>query len=238
MKDYRKLLDSSRIPGHIGIIMDGNGRWAARRSLPRSEGHRRGVEVIEPIVDACMELGVGALSLYVFSFENWSRPRAEIFEIWKLLEFFFGSRFQALKSKGIRITHCGSDRRLPSHIKKILSDAVSETCKNRRMILNLCLNYGGRQEIVEGVNEWLATRRDGESFTVKKMEKHLQTAGLPEVDLIIRTSGEYRISNFLLWQLAYSELAFVDVLWPDFRPEDLHRAVYDYQQRERRFGNI
>jgi undecaprenyl diphosphate synthase len=106
------------------------------------------------------------------------------------------------------------------------------------MILNLCLNYGGRQEIVEGVNEWLATRRDGESFTVKKMEKHLQTAGLPEVDLIIRTSGEYRISNFLLWQLAYSELAFVDVLWPDFRPEDLHRAVYDYQQRERRFGNI
>ena len=134
--------------------------------------------------------------------------------------------------------HSGSAKRLPPKIRKRLSNAVAETARNKKIVLNLCINYGGRQEIVEGVNSWLASRKEGEKFTSKKMEKHLYTSGLPEVDLIIRTSGEYRISNFLLWQLAYAELAFMDILWPDFKPEDLYKAIYDYQQRERRFGNI
>ncbi len=238
MKNYRNMLDMSRIPGHIGIIMDGNGRWAQKHGLPRQEGHKKGSEIIEPVMDACIDLGIRAVSLYAFSMENWTRPKTEVFGLWKLFEYFFGTRLEAMIGKGIRVIHSGSYSRLPSGVKKLFADAVEKTSSNRKIILNLCINYGGRQEIISGVNRWLEDRKDGQKLTMKKLEKYLYTAGLPETDLIIRTSGEYRISNFMLWQMAYSEMIFTDILWPDFTPGHLYKAIYDYQQRERRFGNI
>ncbi|MCL2025180.1 MAG: polyprenyl diphosphate synthase [Leptospirales bacterium] len=238
MKNYKEMLDLSKIPAHIGIIMDGNGRWAEKRSKSRGDGHRHGSEIIEPVIGACVELGVKAVSLYAFSYENWSRPKAEIFELWKLFEYFFNTKLDILASKGIKVVHSGSTNRLPGKIKKLLSDTIKKTAGNKKITLNLCINYGGRQEIVEGVNKWLADRKPDEKFTLKKMEKRLYTASLPETDMIIRTSGEFRISNFMLWQTAYAELVFTDVLWPDFSPSDLYKAIYDYQQRKRRFGNI
>ena len=238
MKNYKKMLDLSKIPAHIGIIMDGNGRWAEKRSKSRGDGHKHGSEVIEPIIAACIELNVKAVSLYAFSYENWSRPKIEILELWKLFEYFFNAKLDALISKGIKVIHSGSTNRLPVKIQKLLSETIEKTAGNKKITLNFCINYGGRQEIVEGVNKWLADRKPDEKFTIKKMEKYLYTASLPEIDMIIRTSGELRISNFLLWQSAYAELIFTDVLWPDFTPFELCKAIYDYQQRERRFGNI
>ena len=238
MKDYKKLLDYANIPAHIGIIMDGNGRWANKQTKSRVEGHKRGSEIIEPILKAGIEVGVKALSLYAFSIENWSRPKDEISGLWDLFEYFFNAKIDVLKNNGIKVIHSGSQKRLPLRIKKLLTHVISETSNNKSITLNLCLNYGGRQEIVEGVNRWLSERKNREEFTLNKMEKYLYTAGLPETDIIIRTSGEYRISNFLLWQLAYAEFIFTDVLWPDFKPEHLYEAIYDYQQRERRFGGL
>ncbi len=238
MKSKRSLLDSSCIPAHVAIIMDGNGRWASQRSLSRSEGHKRGAEVIEPLMDSALELGIEVISLFAFSSENWSRPQKEIFGLWKLLDYFFSTRLNLLMEKGIRIIHSGSLKGLPPGSKKHLKKAVESTADNKQGTLNLCLNYGSRQEIVEAVNKWLDTRRGSEKLTMKRLEKFLYTAGLPDVDLLIRTSGEYRISNFLLYQLAYTELVFTDVLWPDFTAEDLYEAIYAYQNRERRFGGI
>jgi len=238
MKNYKKMLDLSKIPAHIGIIMDGNGRWAKKRSKSRADGHRHGSEMVEPIIAACIELGVKAVSLYAFSYENWSRPKPEILGLWKLFEYFFNTKLDTLVSKGIKVVHSGSTNRLPSKIKELLTDTIKKTAGNEKITLNLCINYGSRQEIVEGINKWLAGRKPNEKFTIKKMEQHLYTASLPETDMIIRTSGEFRISNFMLWQIAYAELVFTDVLWPDFTPLELYKAIYDYQQRERRFGNI
>ncbi len=230
--------EDKKIPAHVGIIMDGNGRWAKQRNLPRSEGHKYGADVIEPLMDCAIELGVKAVSLYAFSVENWSRPVSEVKGLWELLEYFFKTKLELIKSKDIQIRHSGSLSRLPSSTKKMIIKAVEETKKNKTIILNFCVNYGGRQEIIKAFNEWLATAKEGELITEKKLEKHLYTAGLPELDLLIRTSGEYRISNFLLWQLAYTELYFTDVLWPDFSPEELRKAVAEFQKRERRFGGL
>lgn len=238
MKDYKKLLDYTNIPAHIGIIMDGNGRWAEKHSKSRREGHKRGSEIIEPVLGACLELGVKALSLYAFSIENWSRPKTEITALWDLLTYFFEAKIDTLKKNEVKIRHSGSMSRLPLRVKRVLEHVISETAGNKKITLNLCINYGGRQEIIESVNRWLTERKNNEQLTVKKMEKYLYTAGLPETDIIIRTSGEYRISNFMLWQLAYAEFIFTDVLWPDFKPEHLYQAIYDYQQRERRFGGL
>lgn len=238
MKNYKKLLDFNNIPKHIGIIMDGNGRWAKERSLPRSEGHKRGSEIIEPVINGCIELGVRVVSLYAFSLENWARPKNEVAYLWTLFEHFFNAHLETLIHRGIKVIHSGQNSKLPAKVRKSFADVIDKTSRNKTLILNLCVNYGGRQEIVEAVNRWLDQRSSGEKLTLKKIDNHLYTAGLPEPDLIIRTSGEYRISNFMLWQLAYSEFSFVDVLWPDFTPAHLHGAIYDYQQRERRFGNI
>jgi undecaprenyl diphosphate synthase len=238
MKNYQNLITPDSVPGHIAIIMDGNGRWAKMRSLPRSEGHKKGAEVIEPLVDAAVDIGIKAISLYAFSVENWLRPKLEVVKLWSLLEYFFQHNIRKIKDKNIRIKHTGSLKKLPPSTKKTIRNAVEETSGNKRMVLNFCINYGSRQEIVEAVNDWLDKRKKSEKLTVKKLEKCLFTNDLPEIDLMIRTSGEYRISNFLLWQLAYAELYFTDVLWPDFTPEHLYKAVYDYQNRERRFGGI
>jgi undecaprenyl diphosphate synthase len=238
MKQYKNLLLPDPIPGHIAIIMDGNGRWAKKKSLPRSEGHKRGAEIIEPLMETAVDLGIKAISLYAFSTENWMRPRTEIRELWSLLDYFFKSKIEKIKSMGIKIQHSGSLKRLPPSTKKTIDRAVKDTNKNKKCILNFCINYGGRQELVEAVNTWMDSRKKDEKLTVKKMKKFLYTKDLPDVDLLIRTSGEYRISNFLLWQIAYSELIFMDVLWPDFKPHHIYKAIYEYQQRERRYGGL
>ncbi len=238
MKNIKSLITPDSVPRHIAIIMDGNGRWAKMRSLSRSEGHKKGAEVIEPLVDAAIDLGVKAISLYAFSIENWLRPKFEVYELWSLLEVFFKNNIRKIKDKNIRVKHSGTLKKLPPSTKKTIKNAIEETSGNSRMVLNFCINYGSRQEIITAVNDWLDKRKRSEKLTAKKLEKFLFTEDLPEIDLMIRTSGEYRISNFLLWQLAYAELYFTDVLWPDFTPEELYKAVYAYQNRERRYGGI
>jgi len=237
-KDYKSLLDPARIPAHVAIIMDGNGRWATRRGLSRMEGHRRGAEVVESLMDAAMDLGIRVVSLYAFSTENWSRPRAEVQGLWKLLGYFFESRIETLKKRGIQVRHTGSLAQLPASTQEVIARSIRETRRNRKIILNFCLNYGGRQELVDAVNSWAGRRGAKETMTVAKMGRFLYSPDLPDVDLLIRTSGEYRISNFLLWQIAYAELVFTKVLWPDFRPRHLYRTIYEYQTRERRFGGL
>ncbi|TAL31761.1 MAG: di-trans,poly-cis-decaprenylcistransferase [Spirochaetes bacterium] len=237
-RDYQSLLDRTRIPSHVAIIMDGNGRWATRRGLSRLEGHRRGAQVVESLMDAALELGIKVVSLYAFSTENWSRPREEIRGLWKLLELFFESNIEKLKKRGIRVRHTGSEKHLPADTLEVIRRAVRDTRRNKKIVLNFCLNYGGRQEIVDAVNAWAAKRGDSEKMTAEKMRRHLYSPDLPDVDLLIRTSGEYRLSNFLLWQLAYAELVFVKVLWPDFGARHLYRTIYEYQNRERRFGGL
>ena len=238
MKDYKRLIKKRGVPSHVAIIMDGNGRWAKSKSLPRAEGHRRGAEIIEPLMDAAIELGIKVVSLYAFSMENWLRPRAEIASLWKLLDYFFNTKIDIIKSKGIRIKHSGLANMLPPKTFKTIVRAVDETRHNRGLILNFCINYGGHQEIIHAANCWLENRKAGEKLSVEALEKNLFTSGLPPVDLVIRTGGECRISNFLIWQIAYSELIFTDVLWPDFSTRHLYKSIYEYQQRDRRFGGI
>ena len=226
------------IPAHVGIIMDGNGRWAKQKNIPRSEGHKAGAEVIESLMDSVIALGIKAVSLYAFSVENWVRPISEIRGLWELLDYFFQTKLETIKSKKIQIRHSGSLSKLPPKTRQTIKNAIEETSMNKGVILNFCINYGGRQEIIRAFNEWLATTKTPEKITEKKFEKFLYTFGMPELDLLIRTSGEYRISNFLLWQLAYTELVFTDVLWPDFTPDELYKAIAEYQKRERRYGGI
>lgn len=238
MKNYKRLIDSKKIPAHVAIIMDGNGRWAKKHALPRNEGHRRGAEVLEPLMDTVLELGVKVISLYAFSTENWTRPRTEVLGLWRLLEYFFREKLPVIREKSIRVCHSGFKTRLPASTLAAIDRAEEETRRNKRLILNFCVNYGGRQEIVKAVNDHLAESRGRGPITEKDIERHLFTAAMPPVDLLIRTSGEYRTSNFMVWQLAYAEMVFLDVLWPDFRPQHLYRAIYEYQQRERRFGGL
>ncbi len=236
---YKKNIDHSNIPQHVAIIMDGNGRWAKKRGLPRIEGHRRGAETIERCMDSAIELGIHVVSLYAFSTENWSRPKEEINGLWNLLESFFKKKLNIIVEKGVQVRHSGSLKELPENVQRIITDAVEKSKDNSRIILNLCLNYGGRHEIIHAVNQWLQKKPSSElSLTAEIFENYLYTKGLPDVDLLIRTSGEYRISNFLLWQIAYAELVFMDVLWPDFNEKHLYQAIYEYQHRERRFGGL
>jgi len=239
LANYKKKIDYAKIPKHIAIIMDGNGRWAKKRGLPRIEGHRRGAEVIERCMDSAIELVIGVVSLYAFSTENWARPKEEINGLWKLLESFFEKKLSTIIEKGARIQHSGSLSELPPTIQRIIANAVDKSKNNTTIVLNFCLNYGGRHEIIHAVNNWLQQRPSHElSLTPEIFENYLYTAGLPNVDLLIRTSGEYRISNFLLWQIAYAELIFMKVLWPDFNERYLYQAIYEYQHRERRFGGL
>lgn len=227
------------VPRHVGIIMDGNGRWAKQRNLSRAEGHRAGAEVIEPVADCAIQLGIKALSLYALSVENIKiRPVSEIKALWELLEHFFLTRLDTIKGKNIQIRHSGSLSKIPGSTRNVIRKSIDETSTCTGLILNFCVNYGGRQEIIQAVESWLSLGKTGAKLTEKKLEKNLYTSGMPELDLVIRTSGEYRISNFFLWQSAYAELIFTDALWPDFRPENLVNAVKEYQKRERRYGGI
>ena len=237
-----QLKDSGNLPRHIAIIMDGNGRWAKRRGLPRIAGHREGIRSVRDIVEACGMLGIGVLSLYTFSTENWRRPKEEVSALMKLLLQTVRNEIQELVRKNVRLTLAGDLDTLPADTRKAMGKAITMTQNSTGLVLNLALNYGGREEIVRAVQGVARRVRQGEldpeAITARDVEQHLYTHGLPDPDLLIRTSGEFRISNFLLWQLAYAEIHITDVLWPDFRREHLVRAIVDFQGRERRFGGI
>ena len=189
MKDYKKLIDPAALPKHIAIIMDGNGRWARKKSLPRIEGHRKGADVVEPVVDAALAMGVKALSLYAFSTENWIRPDDEVSGLWTLLDIYFQMKLEKIAARGIRIKHSGSLDKIPADTRLNILNAMDRTSKNSRLVLNFCLNYGGRQEIVNAVNRWLDSREGASPVQEADIDKNLYTSDLPDVDLMIRTSG-------------------------------------------------
>ncbi|MBN2397449.1 MAG: isoprenyl transferase [Deltaproteobacteria bacterium] len=231
-----------KLPRHIAIIMDGNGRWAKKNRLNRVKGHEKGADAVRTTVKTCRELEIGYLTLYAFSVENWQRPRGEINALTSLLEAYLKSELNEMKETGIRLLVIGETERLPKTVRNLLARAIEETSVNDEMVLNLALSYGGRDEIIRAVRGVLRDLRendiDEDTITKDFFSRYLYTADIPDPDLLIRTSGEYRLSNFLLWQLAYTELYFTDVLWPDFSRDDLIEAIVDYQRRERRFGLI
>lgn len=235
-------LDNNNIPKHIAIIMDGNGRWAKERNLPRVMGHRAGVEAIREIVRECSNLGVKYLTLYAFSTENWVRPVDEVNALMKLLVEYLKSEFEELHKNNVIINSIGDITKLPVVCQEELKNAYEKTKNNTGLILNLALNYGGRREMIDAFKKLYKDLLDGQlkesDVTEEIISKYLYTSGMPDPDIIIRPSGEQRLSNFLLWQGAYSELWYSNIKWPDFRKEHLHRAIYDFQNRERRFGGI
>jgi undecaprenyl diphosphate synthase len=235
------LLDPSRFPRHIAVIMDGNGRWARKRHLPRVAGHRAGVKSVREIIEASCRLHLEALTLYAFSVENWKRPRSEVETLWGLLRHYLHRELPALKRNNVRFQVIGRIDGLPATVQNDLDVAMVETAANSGLRLNIALNYGGRTEIVDAVNSLLARARklDGPLEVDEQMlGEHLYTADLPDPDLLIRTSGEMRVSNFLLWQIAYAEIFVTDKFWPDFRTSNLLEALLDYQKRERRYGGL
>jgi undecaprenyl diphosphate synthase len=231
-----------KLPRHIAVIMDGNGRWAKKNRLKRVKGHERGAVSVRTVVKTCRELGIQYLTLYAFSVENWQRPRSEISALTVLLEKYLRSELDEMKETGIRLMTIGDTEKLAKKVRDLLRRAIEETSENNGMVLNLALSYGGRDEIIHAVNEILRDSRSTDiterTITKDSFSHYLYTADIPDPDLLIRTSGETRLSNFLLWQLAYTELYFTDVLWPDFSKDDLIEAILDYQRRERRFGLI
>jgi undecaprenyl diphosphate synthase len=242
-RELALTLDPARIPAHIAIIMDGNGRWAKRRGLPRVAGHKVGVSTVRNMVEDCSDLGVKALTLYAFSAENWKRPRTEIDVLWHLLKFYLRHDLQDLQKNNIRLQSIGRVEALPDRVYEELRATERATARNTGMRLTLAINYSARVELTDAVNQILdEARLQGRlaDLTVdeKMISRRLYTAGLPEPDLLIRTSGEMRVSNFLLWQIAYAELYVTETLWPDFNRAELLRAILDYQRRERRFGGL
>ncbi len=230
------------VPRHVAVIMDGNGRWARRRGLPRIHGHRAGRRAVREAVEGCAELGVEVLTLYTFSVENWSRPRAEVAALMRFLEQTLREERAELKKNNVRLRVIGRLADLPDRVQATLAETIDFLKGGSGLLLNLAISYGGRAEIVDAVNSILVETRErgGRPRDVdeKLFEGYLYTAGLPDPDLLIRTSGELRISNFLLWQLAYSEIWVTETLWPDFRKKHLLQAVSDFQRRDRRFGKV
>ncbi len=234
-------LDQQNMPVHVAIIMDGNGRWATERGLPRREGHRQGVETVRDTVRNCNALGIKVLTLFAFSTENWQRPDWEVSYLMSLPEKYFESELPELIRKNVQVRMIGDRKKLPRQVLKVIDEGAVATKANSGMVLNFALNYGSRAEILLAVNRLVAEATAGKTLkrvTEKKLSSYLYTADLPDPDLLIRTSGEQRISNFLLWQLAYSELYFSEVYWPDFDKAELLKAVAVYQQRKRRFGRV
>jgi undecaprenyl diphosphate synthase len=235
-------IDFTRLPRHIAVIMDGNGRWAKRRFLPRVAGHRAGVEAVRATVDASARLGIEALTLYAFSVENWKRPPFEIEALMTFLKEYLRKELENIHRNNIKFQTIGRTNELDDSVKFELRSAIRKTAANTGMVLNVALNYGGRVEMVDAfrklMERCLREGRSPESITENDIARYLYTSGLPDPDLLIRTSGEMRVSNFLLWQIAYSEIYVTDVLWPDFRRPDLFAAIIDYQKRERRFGGL
>jgi undecaprenyl diphosphate synthase len=229
---------ASAVPAHVGIIMDGNGRWAAARGLPRVEGHRRGAERSRDIILHAADLGVDVLTLYTFSMENWQRPPSEISVLMKILSYYLEKELDKLLKEGIRFRSIGEIWRLPKDIQQLIREAEQRSAENTRMTLVGALSYGGRNEILRAVKKLLSSSVAPDTITEKYFTGLLDTANMPPPDLIIRTSGEQRLSNFLLWQSAYAEFYFTDVLWPDFTKERFDEALQEYRLRERRFGSV
>jgi undecaprenyl diphosphate synthase len=233
-------IDKERLPHHVAIIMDGNGRWAKKKLLNRISGHMKGVDAVREVVTACRELGIKVLTLYAFSIENWKRPKEEVTALMGLLKEYLLKEGEEMLRKDIRLCAIGRLGDLPPDVYGTLLETIKKTGSCKGMILNLALSYGGRSEIVQAVQKILVDFQKGkihpDEINVQRFSQYLSTQGLPDPDLLIRTSGEFRISNFLLWQVAYTELYVTETLWPDFNRAELVKAIADYQSRERRFG--
>jgi undecaprenyl diphosphate synthase len=233
-------LKPESLPRHIAVIMDGNGRWAKKRSLNRIKGHREGAESVRDIVRACREIGIDVLTLYAFSTENWKRPKTEVSALMKLLKDFLRAELPEMMDNDIRLNPIGDIKRFPKNVLEVLKEVTTKTGQNRAMTLNLALSYGARDEIVKATQRIASEVKAGylepEEITESLFANYLYTGGMPDPDLLIRTSGEMRISNFLLWQIAYTEIYITNTLWPDFRRKELIEILGDYAKRERRFG--
>jgi undecaprenyl diphosphate synthase len=236
----KRVLDPDNLPRHVAIIMDGNGRWAKRRGLDRVRGHHMGSESVREIVRASREIGISWLTLYAFSEENWNRSKYEVRALMNLLKRFLKSEMNELQKNGIRLRAIGKTEKLPAGTRKALNEVIEYTAHNQEMTLTLALSYGGRQEILDAFRFLGSQVEQGalssSEITEENISRSLYTFDMPDPDLLIRTSGEHRISNFLLWQIAYTEIYVTPTLWPDFRKEEYHLAIEDYQKRERRFG--
>jgi undecaprenyl diphosphate synthase len=235
-------LDAKKLPYHVAIIMDGNGRWAKKRLLNRVKGHEKGVDAVRAIVRTCRELNIPNLTLYAFSTENWQRPQREINALMSILRIFLKKELPELQQQQIRLNVFGQPQRFPDNIRNALDEAISATSGNEKMLLNLALSYGGRTEITEMVQSISRKVAQGrmrpDDIDQSVVAEHLYTKGIPDPDIMIRTSGEMRISNFLLWQLAYAEFFITDTLWPDFSPKEFTDILLQYQKRDRRFGKV
>jgi undecaprenyl diphosphate synthase len=235
-------INREKVPAHIAIIMDGNGRWAKRRGLPRVAGHRSGMKNVKEIAVAANDLGVQVLTMYAFSTENWKRPKEEVEFLMSLPQEFFPKEIEELVQRNVRIRMIGNRDHLPAYTIQPVTDAIERTKHNTGMILNFALNYGSRDELLQGIRSYVQDVQSGKAepsaLSEAEFSSYLHTHDLPDPDLMIRTSGELRISNFMLWQLAYTELSFTDVYWPDFSKAHFYKAIIDYQQRKRRYGAL
>ncbi|MFN8039127.1 MAG: polyprenyl diphosphate synthase [Acidimicrobiales bacterium] len=232
-------IDATRVPNHVAIVMDGNGRWAQRRGLRRTEGHAAGEEALFDTVEGALDLGVRWLTVYAFSTENWKRPPDEVRYLMGFNESLLVRRRDEMNERGVRMRFIGRrDWRVPKRLLRRMDEAIDLTSRNRRMTFTIAFNYGGRAELVDAVQQIVRDGVPADKITEKTIRSRLYDPEMPDPDLMIRTSGEYRISNYLMWELAYSELVFTDTLWPDFRREDLFAAVREFQSRDRRFGGI
>jgi undecaprenyl diphosphate synthase len=233
-----RQLDFDRLPRHVAVIMDGNGRWAAQRHLPRVEGHRNGIDSVRDVVETSARIGIQVLTLYAFSVENWKRPATEVSTLMSLLKRYLRLELNTLLRNNIRFHVIGREEELAPDVRDELTAAAAKTATNTGMLFNIALNYGGRAEIVEAARRLIAANVAPEDLDEQRFAGFLYTAGQPDPDLLIRTSGEMRVSNFLLWQIAYAEIWVTDTLWPDFRKRDLLEAIVAYQKRDRRYGGI
>lgn len=242
LKKKAPQLDTLKVPEHVAIIMDGNGRWAKKRGLPRAAGHRAGADSVKKIVQSCDQLGIKYLTLYAFSSENWSRPQNEVRALMELLEKFLKERLPEMLKDNVRLRAIGRLDMLPQNVRDELQHAIEKTANNTAVTMTLALSYGGREEIVDAAKSIakaaVAGELDPESITNDTFASHLYTADIPDPDLLIRTSGELRLSNFLLWQLSYAEIVITEKLWPDFRHDELVSAVEEFSKRDRRFGKV
>ncbi len=234
------VVDLEHLPRHVAIIMDGNGRWAVRKKKPRLFGHKAGADSVRDIVEVSREIGIEVLTLYAFSSENWNRPAQEVSGLMSILKRYLSAELPRMQKNNIRLMSIGDRSRLPDSVRKTLENTISETAGNTKLTLNLALSYGARDEIVRAIKslsrDCLDGRRTVESITSEVVDGYLDTADLPDPDLLIRTGGESRLSNFLLWQLSYAEIYFTEIMWPEFRKDVYLQALAEYQSRERRFG--
>ena len=235
-EELLKRINKNKLPEHIAIIMDGNGRWAKQRGLPRIVGHKKGVETVRKILTLCGELGIGALTLYAFSTENWARPKTEIKALMGLLKIYLQNEIEELNKNRVKLRAIGRLKEFPIRIQELLNKATQATGKNTGVILTLALNYGARAEIIDAIKKIPPSEIEG--LSEESFKNYLYTNYLPYPELLIRTSGEFRLSNFLLWQAAYTEIYVTDILWPDFGRDQLLKALINYQDRQRKFGGI